>query len=404
MSKLVWVIVAMSFIFSSTYAEESYRLNQYDYTVENTIVYPQLKYYLDFEYDRLNESELKAVNALYQKILVEESINGQSLKLKKLYHSFYSLLKGYGIKVPVQSLLEFAKDHASQFTQTQLTLIEALEPMLYDSSAYADEQSREALYNLLRDQFKGSGYNFDEIVAQIEYQTVEYAKFVVKDKESVPAYEESYLRRQDLEKVEFLIDQLFKIIPPEYRVYIESILIYTDGNGSIMGYVEEGYGDFTKWVMALDLKDAYDEEGIYELSYDETLVHEFAHVLSLNASQMDFEAFGTYETIEGILSEKSYLNDFYQQFWLKNEEVYNSLVDPMDFESVQIFYTLFEDEFITEYAAINPEEDFAETFSAFVFWDGPIGNSIKEQKIKWFIEQIELVRIRNIIRQNLKLE
>jgi len=45
----------------------------------------------------------------------------------------------------------------------------------------------------------------------------------------------------------------------------------------------------------------------------------------------------------------------------------------------------------------HPAEDIAESFTYFVFTPKPTGNSIKEQKIAFFYEYPELVKLRSDI-------
>ena len=56
---------------------------------------------------------------------------------------------------------------------------------------------------------------------------------------------------------------------------------------------------------------------------------------------------------------------------------------------------------MTEYAATNPSEDFAESFMVFVLKEKPIKSTITDQKILFFYDFPELVEIRDFIRSNL---
>lgn len=68
------------------------------------------------------------------------------------------------------------------------------------------------------------------------------------------------------------------------------------------------------------------------------------------------------------------------------------------------FYIKYVDEFITDYAATNPVEDFAETFAFFVVLDKPEDNSIKSKKILFFYDYPEFLKIRDDIRRNIDID
>jgi hypothetical protein len=63
------------------------------------------------------------------------------------------------------------------------------------------------------------------------------------------------------------------------------------------------------------------------------------------------------------------------------------------------FYTKYPEQFVGEYAATNPEEDIAESWTEFVMRPKPIGTSIADQKVQFFYEYPELVKIRREILQ-----
>jgi Uncharacterized protein conserved in bacteria len=194
-----------------------------------------------------------------------------------------------------------------------------------------------------------------------------------------------------------------------------------------------------------------------------TLIHENAHIMSLSASQSDNDLIGDeeycddtecddnkfrrifaqreaacapnyYDYWSGCLKEDSYLNLFFQKFWadIYREYYYggNQVMSTYDFH--QKYY----DQFVSNYAATDPVEDFAETFTTFVLWnDEEIDNykkwcakdmgdgwnlineqglsywkncekiyrdnSIWEEKIRFFYDFPELVEMRDFIRSNL---
>ncbi|MEL6404941.1 MAG: hypothetical protein AAFR81_11290 [Chloroflexota bacterium] len=156
-----------------------------------------------------------------------------------------------------------------------------------------------------------------------------------------------------------------------------------------------------------------------------TIIHEFAHILSLNNTQ--YETYPTillddeeglsddefYDGIEedmaactavafedGCAIEDSYLALFTEEFWEDFD-----VEELLDLEDEYFFFDENPDAFVTEYAATNPAEDFAETFSYFIGLDDedyPVDGDLYEMdaKILWFEQFPELVEMRESIREN----
>ena len=66
---------------------------------------------------------------------------------------------------------------------------------------------------------------------------------------------------------------------------------------------------------------------------------------------------------------------------------------------VHEFYAKYPDQFVSEYAATNPVEDIAESWTEFVMRPKPTGTSIADQKVQFFYEYPELVETRRQILQ-----
>lgn len=173
------------------------------------------------------------------------------------------------------------------------------------------------------------------------------------------------------------------LIPKEEREMLSGFWIFSDGYGDSTAIVIQDEEDLSKWILMIDPADSHpggvmDEE---ELTY--TVVHEFAHLLSLNSEQVELVSEDVcedaYFTGEGCSKEDSYINLFYQEFWLEEPSYV-----PADF--------------VTEYAAVNAGEDFAESFTFFVLGDLAEGDSVASRKVNFFGRFPELVKLRNLIR------
>lgn len=238
-----------------------------------------------------------------------------------------------------------------------------------------------------------------------------------------PAYEEDIpANLQDEQEDEDTHLQLWEyfaaLIPAEQRGYFAEYAITTDGTGGTLASVAQTTYDPNLWTLNIDVADT---ANYYELTY--TLVHEFAHVLTLGPDQVvpslavfnnpedndiylrELSACPNYFPGEGCANADSYIDDFYYEFWEELREEW----DPINLEEdedartemLDEFYSQYEDRFVTSYAATNPEEDIAESFTFFVFSPKPAGDSILEEKILFFYNYPELVELRAMILNNM---
>jgi len=159
----------------------------------------------------------------------------------------------------------------------------------------------------------------------------------------------------------------------------------------------------TKWIFNYDPADVVDDNGNYDQALiDETMIHEFGHILTLNNTQIMDESnvkTSNYSTDEGTLKKNSYLNGFYQAFWKDIAKEY-SIEDEEGYEEYDVdkLYSDKENQFVTDYAATNPAEDIAESFAYFVTKSKPSNDKGANAKINFFYDYPELVKMREEIR------
>ncbi len=204
------------------------------------------------------------------------------------------------------------------------------------------------------------------------------------------------------------------LIPLEERATLVQFSIVTDGQNNLLAAVAQTVNDPNRWVLEVDILDAGDSP---DLTY--TLIHEYAHLLTLGASQVtpslailnnpddediyyqEASACPQYFTGKGCAQPDAYLNAFFDRFWgdiyeewqdvnlIKDEDAY--------YEALDAFYYKYEDQFVTDYAPTNPEEDIAEAFTFFVLSPRPAGDTIAEEKMLFFYEYPALVQMRTHI-------
>ena len=161
--------------------------------------------------------------------------------------------------------------------------------------------------------------------------------------------------------------------------------------------------DGATWTLSVDYGEGehavVEHDASEQAVFDETIAHEIAHVLSLNDSQMtDDDTLGTYTDESGSYTVTAYLNQFYQRFWKsrypdwKTQSGSDPATDRYDGNPTG---------FVSEYAATDPSEDFAESFAYFVLQPKPTGSSDKARKLQFFYAFPDLVKDRDFLRGHL---
>ena len=217
---------------------------------------------------------------------------------------------------------------------------------------------------------------------------------------------------------QFIWDYFTTIIPGDERTFIAEYSITTDGVDNTLAAVTQTYNDPSQWALEVDILDISDT---YNLTF--TLIHEFGHLLTLNAEQVppsvrvfnnpdDLDIYESeraacpeYFPGEGCSKPSSYVNAFYDRFWVdiydKWDEINYIEDDDAYYEALDDFYYKYEDQFITAYAATTLEEDMAESWSFFVLAPKPQPTSIAKEKVLFFYDYPELVQLREEILHNL---
>ena len=130
-------------------------------------------------------------------------------------------------------------------------------------------------------------------------------------------------------------------------------------DGETLAFVQRIDDDGTEFLMAVNI--AATERDPQEATL--TMAHEFSHVFTALPTELDRTVFPedctTFDNGEGCYVEESILNQWYQRYWLDVPG------DPTDDSNADERCSL-NDGFFGAYAASNPEEDFAEAFSAYV--------------------------------------
>lgn len=193
----------------------------------------------------------------------------------------------------------------------------------------------------------------------------------------------------------------FKLFfPEEYRREIKCFIADTDGNSGQLGHFRRSRDD-TGWCIGIDMRDAFSGYRLRKRQLDSTLVHEFGHLLTYMSSQYDYYATGRckyVDSFQGCPLPDSYYAQYYELFWRDRVFTWQQYGE----ERADEFYRAYPEEFVTPYAATNPIEDFAESWTRFVNLSQPQsyrdGDISARAKIGFFYAFPELRALREHIR------
>lgn len=390
-----------------------------------------LKEYLGVDYEKIDESQKKELQSIIDKInnfeLTDDDKSYEKYDL--LFDELDQKLEDMGFSVPYSNLSDFALSQKDKIGENDYNTLVRLDEKinelneklekLYESEIFkkVDDLNDQIqnIYEEIDDILIKNNLNPEEVYGQLEGNGVILALFDVNNGD-ISLSDRSIkgtgdITDKDMELYKKLWNHSKKIIPSEFIKKITKFEINTDGYQNVMAHVISESTDQSKWRLALDIKDSLNSDGSFNDEIDNTVIHEFMHVITLNDTQLKDKVdpySGTYTVDEGTLTKDSYLNKFYNKFWKSIEKDFNESSTSKGAEDDTMgenqFYEKYKDQFVSDYAATNPVEDIAETFRVFVMEDAPIGrDQIKDKKVMFFYSFDELVKYRSEIRTNLGL-
>lgn len=187
-----------------------------------------------------------------------------------------------------------------------------------------------------------------------------------------------------------------KIATPAFiNEHMSTYETYNNPNSNVAASVSQDSADPSKWQLEVNLAWASDKDLLTE-----TLIHEFAHVLSLNTDEVDltYASCEKLELWEGCPQPDSQILGFYENFW----EPYGDAAPPQDnydWNVADAWYATHESDYVSNYAAMNIVEDYAETWAAFVVTDvQPTGDTVLADKFEFLWTDAEQLELRKNIR------
>lgn len=190
--------------------------------------------------------------------------------------------------------------------------------------------------------------------------------------------------------------------------FIETYGVFSNSSDDTLAYVSDDDGN-GKWLIAVNLA-GYESLTVRERAT--TLVHELAHIVTLNNTQVrtdiDEAACGAAYTGKGFFTGEgcalwgSYMGDFAKAFWPASDVAKVGGGAGENVEAAAQLYEAKPTSFVTEYAATNPGEDIAESFALFILdKQSTSPQTVAEKKVAFFYNYPALVAFRNDMRQAL---
>lgn len=182
-------------------------------------------------------------------------------------------------------------------------------------------------------------------------------------------------------------EQLRQVMPDQYEDYFDQFLVFDNHPTEITAFVAvESDGRSADWLYGVSV-DEVAEDPTSNLSI-ELMVHEFAHVFSLDQvinSRSQTTNCHDYFMSSGCYPDGTYLAEFISEFW--DDELLDELEDATKSRNPEREFSRLHDrydsEFLTSYAASDPAEDFAETFMWYVLDEEFERGTIAAEKIEF---------------------
>lgn len=326
------------------------------------------------------------------KILLKQINNDDlsELKQKKYIENFNKPLRDMGFPIPFisfSSYLNTINNLDSTDRKDLLKLYKQYNDSEEDYQIYIDEISEIlSKYNL----------NGMEVLDQLSNYNYKYAIFTISNnKVKLDNTYKTNVKNISKEREKFylnIISNIFEITPPSIKNQIETIEFSTDGFDRSLAYVAQN-DEYTKFRLSIDEKDAVDADDNFTREGLETLIHEFGHIITLNHTQVYIDEVESEEPdISKSYKPSSYLNKFYQLFWSDIYEDYKTTKNTK-------FYTKYKDQFVSDYAATNIDEDIAESFRVYVFDIEVEPDTIAAKKVNFFKNYPEMVKLKKHFKQ-----
>lgn len=403
MKKLVSSLLVMSFVLSGCGTVQAVEPKTIDVEMlwePSDAVWFLVEDELGYSLDDLSDAQYDEMEAYFKKGYDSAKKDPTDFVTYQMNNAkAYEVLREAGYKVPVANLIDATNAIQDMVSKEDFETASTIAMKDFDSISDA---KYEEYMDTLDEIFTPVGLSVDEIINVDDGNMLQIALYDVVDGKLVKNTMDCMIDEQDEMDVnpihQLVFDRIMRILPNEETSRIKEYEIATDGTYESMAYTLGK--DNKDFLISMDLRDTLDENG--ELLEDAkwTIVHESGHIISLNDTQFAKGFFdrSNYTVEEGTFSKSSYMHAFYNRFW---KDMMDEFHECEENDTLDQFYENHKDCFITDYAASNPLEDFAESYAEFVINDKHTKDTMLDQKIAFFYEYNEFVERRNTIRKQL---
>ncbi|MCA9360026.1 hypothetical protein KC850_03240 [Candidatus Kaiserbacteria bacterium] len=196
--------------------------------------------------------------------------------------------------------------------------------------------------------------------------------------------------------------RVFELFPEKYDEKLRQLAVFADDEYGYDAYVETIPPNHKYWLYAVN-EDVVDD--VTSNSSTELIVHELAHLVEyeeiIGVPKPANQTCNSYFRHSGCPVENSYLKQFVNKFWTEEDlSRAGSFFNSNDsYELAYDYYQINQDKYVSGYSAINPEEDFAETFMFYIL-DFPTKRGEVRQKIDFMASYPELRLLKAEILKN----
>ncbi len=198
--------------------------------------------------------------------------------------------------------------------------------------------------------------------------------------------------------------EVFKIFPQEYDELIKELVVFSEDSSDYDAFVQTLPPKHERWLFAVNEAGVSDYSSIENT---ELVIHELAHIISygegVSLSSSKVANCEPYFKNHGCPSASSFLRKYVDEFWsAKDLERADDLTDSEDvFSAVDNYYENHKDEFVSDYAATSPEEDFSETFMWFTLNKKVSAGTEASDKIDFFNRFSKFLELKQEINNNI---
>lgn len=360
----------------------------------------------------------KKLNKYTEKYLIktpEISENSES-KAEDISTKDYSNYQHIGVvnefgedeKLAQQKLVENLKNELKEEDYTKLT---ELVNQMNTEKLYSDENHIIKIYTLLSE---FDNLPVEMIVDQLRgyYRVIGYYEPVHATPVAKSLY--PFILDQDVMSsrlVEYsnLVSLELKLLDGIHDDYYKGFFIFSAKDKNFLSTVTDfqltknGYLGINYEVFKDGVDTDFEKERFYR-----AIVGELSKIIIEGRDQIDYLnstpiSMGNIGSIMNASKKDSYISLFYSRFW--DDILYmDSLITKESSESNarKYFYLRHEDEFLNEYASINPFEDIRQSLTVFFLDEKNLDVTKKYQKARFFYEFEETVRLREKIDENIR--